>query len=85
MVTHQVMLKEDLAADKYRSKQTDGSRPKGDVVLGEHNMQPKEKRPPLLGPILSARYKGWMEMKNPPSTKDGNDGNSKPNQNVVKH
>ena len=76
MVSHQVMLEQDIAAEKYKTKRNDGSRPKADIVLGDSQLMVKR---PRLGPTLNARFGEYQ-----PSTMDKNDGNSKPNLNVVK-
>ena len=75
MVSHQVMLEQDIAAEKYKTKRNDGSRPKADIVLGDSQLMVKR---PRLGPILNARL-----VNTNPALWIKNDGNSKPNLNVM--
>ena len=75
MVSHQVMLEQDIAAEKYKTKRNDGSRPKADIVLGDNQLMVKR---PRLGPILNARL-----VNTNPALWIKNDGNTKPNLNVV--
>ena len=54
MVSHQELLKEDLLAEEYNSRQAQDPKSQEEIILDDKT--PRVKRPRLLGPILAARF-----------------------------
>ena len=54
MVSHQELLKEDLIAEEYKSRQAQDPKSQEEIILDDKTS--RVKRPRLLGPILAARF-----------------------------